>query len=41
MTLGKVELDDGTWATGFVSNRPTGTDITTTGGWRAHTAQPD
>ncbi|WP_197034637.1 allophanate hydrolase [Glycomyces sp. NRRL B-16210] len=36
MTLGKVELDDGTWTTGFVANEPAGRDITTTGGWRAH-----
>ncbi len=41
MTLGKVELDDGDWATGFVAAVPTGTDITTTGGWRAHTAKTD
>nr|BFF25747.1 hypothetical protein GCM10025732_37120 [Glycomyces mayteni] len=35
MTLGKVELDDGTWATGFVANAPEGEDITAAGGWRA------
>jgi allophanate hydrolase len=39
MTLGKVELDDGTWATGFVANEPAGTDITAAGGWRAHQGQ--
>ncbi|WP_255671770.1 allophanate hydrolase [Glycomyces amatae] len=38
MTLGKVELDDGTWTTGFVANRPAGEDITAAGGWRARTA---
>ncbi|WP_460544480.1 allophanate hydrolase [Glycomyces halotolerans] len=36
MTLGKVELSDGTWATGFIANQPSGTDITTAGGWREH-----
>ncbi|MFC3494798.1 allophanate hydrolase [Glycomyces rhizosphaerae] len=36
MSLGKVELDDGTWATGFVASAPTGTDITAAGGWRAY-----
>nr|WP_204745529.1 allophanate hydrolase [Glycomyces paridis] len=36
MTLGKIELDDGTWATGFCATAPTGTDITAAGGWRAH-----
>lgn len=36
MTLGKVELDDGTWATGFVASAPSGKDITAAGGWRAH-----
>jgi allophanate hydrolase len=36
MTLGKVELADGTWATGFVANEPAGEDITAKGGWRAH-----
>ncbi|HEX2143294.1 MAG TPA: allophanate hydrolase [Glycomyces sp.] len=36
MTLGKVELDDGTWATGFVANGAAGTDITEAGGWRAY-----
>jgi allophanate hydrolase len=35
MTLGQVELDDGTWATGFVANPPAGQDITGPGGWRA------
>ena len=39
MTLGKVELDDGTWQTGFVANEPAGTDITAAGGWRAHQGQ--
>lgn len=39
MTLGKVELSDGTWATGFVATHPTGTDITAAGGWRAHRIQ--
>ncbi|MEU5871257.1 allophanate hydrolase [Glycomyces sp. NPDC047369] len=34
MTLGKVELADGTWATGFVANEPSGADITAAGGWR-------
>ncbi|WP_335988046.1 allophanate hydrolase [Glycomyces sp. MUSA5-2] len=34
MTLGKVELADGTWATGFVANEPAGEDITAAGGWR-------
>jgi allophanate hydrolase len=38
MTLGKVELADGTWATGFVANEPAGRDITAAGGWRAHRA---
>ncbi|THV33502.1 allophanate hydrolase [Glycomyces buryatensis] len=38
MTLGKVELDDGTLATGFVTTVPFGTDITAAGGWRAHQA---
>jgi allophanate hydrolase len=36
MSLGSVELDDGTWATGFVASAPNGTDITAAGGWRAH-----
>ena len=36
MTLGSVELADGTWACGFVANEPTGQDITAAGGWRAH-----
>jgi allophanate hydrolase len=36
MTLGKVELDDGTWATGFTATAPSGQDITAAGGWRAH-----
>lgn len=36
MTLGPVELSDGAWATGFVSNPPGGADITAAGGWRAH-----
>jgi allophanate hydrolase len=36
MTLGKVELVDGSWATGFVANEPAGRDITAAGGWRAH-----
>jgi allophanate hydrolase len=36
MTLGRVELDDGTWATGFCANPASGTDITAAGGWRAH-----
>ncbi|MQM27037.1 allophanate hydrolase [Glycomyces albidus] len=36
MTLGKVELADGTWATGFVASAPSGEDITHKGGWRAH-----
>ncbi|GAA2146122.1 allophanate hydrolase [Glycomyces algeriensis] len=36
MTLGAVELDDGTWATGFCANAASGTDITAAGGWRAH-----
>jgi allophanate hydrolase len=36
MTLGKIELADGTWVTGFVANEPTGEDITAAGGWRAH-----
>ncbi|MFG3342120.1 allophanate hydrolase [Glycomyces sp. NPDC048151] len=36
MTLGKVELDDGTWATGFTAAAPEGAqDITAAGGWRA------
>lgn len=35
MTLGKVELDDGTWATGFCANEAAGEDITAAGGWRA------
>lgn len=38
MTLGKVELADGTWATGFVANQPAGEDITAAGGWRARRA---
>ncbi|WP_419774923.1 allophanate hydrolase [Glycomyces harbinensis] len=38
MTLGKVELADGTWATGFVANEPAGEDITAVGGWRARRA---
>jgi allophanate hydrolase len=36
MTLGKVELADGTWTTAFVANEPAGRDITAAGGWRAH-----
>ncbi|MDN3242780.1 allophanate hydrolase [Glycomyces tritici] len=36
MTLGAVELDDGTWATGFCAHPASGTDITAAGGWRAH-----
>jgi allophanate hydrolase len=36
MSLGKVELDDRTWATGFTASAPSGTDITAAGGWRAH-----
>ncbi|MEU5153567.1 allophanate hydrolase [Glycomyces sp. NPDC021274] len=36
MTLGGVELDDGTWATGFVASPASGADITAAGGWRAH-----
>jgi allophanate hydrolase len=36
MTLGKVELVDGSWATGFVANEPAGRDITAAGGWRAY-----
>ncbi|WP_026931600.1 allophanate hydrolase [Glycomyces tenuis] len=36
MSLGKVELSDGTWATGFVAAAPEGADITAAGGWRAH-----
>ncbi|MCH7230338.1 allophanate hydrolase [Glycomyces sp. L485] len=36
MSLGKVELSDGTWATGFVASEPSGADITAAGGWRAH-----
>ncbi|WP_100444431.1 allophanate hydrolase [Glycomyces xiaoerkulensis] len=40
MTLGKVELDDGTRATGFVATEPTGADITGSGGWRNH-IRPD
>jgi allophanate hydrolase len=36
MTLGNVELADGTWTTGFVANEPAGRDITGAGGWRAH-----
>ncbi|MDA1360125.1 allophanate hydrolase [Glycomyces luteolus] len=35
MTLGKVELDDGTWATGFVAGAAAGEDITAAGGWKA------
>jgi allophanate hydrolase len=35
MSLGKVELDDGTWATGFVANTPEGEDISGAGGWKA------
>jgi allophanate hydrolase len=38
MTLGKVELADGTWATGFVAGEPAGRDVTAAGGWRAHRA---
>ncbi|GAA1693854.1 allophanate hydrolase [Glycomyces endophyticus] len=38
MTLGGVELDDGTWTTGFVASEPAGADITHKGGWRAHRA---
>ncbi|RRR98391.1 allophanate hydrolase [Glycomyces terrestris] len=36
MSLGKVELADGAWATGFVAAAPAGPDITGAGGWRAH-----
>ncbi|MEU6860075.1 allophanate hydrolase [Glycomyces sp. NPDC046736] len=36
MTLGPLELADGTWTTGFTANTPTGVDITEEGGWRAH-----
>ncbi len=36
MSLGNVELEDGTWATGFVANQAAGQDITAAGGWRAH-----
>jgi len=38
MTLGKVELAGGAWATGFVANEPSGEDITAAGGWRARRA---
>jgi allophanate hydrolase len=38
MTLGKIELADGTWATGFVAGEPAGEDITAAGGWRARRA---
>lgn len=36
MTLGPIELADGTWTTGFTANPPAGADITDKGGWRAH-----
>jgi allophanate hydrolase len=36
MSLGKVELADGTWATGFTAAEASGTDITAAGGWREH-----
>jgi allophanate hydrolase len=36
MSLGKVELADGTWATGFTAAAPSGEDITAAGGWRKH-----
>ncbi|GAA2319937.1 allophanate hydrolase [Glycomyces scopariae] len=36
MTLGSVELADGTWTTGFIANAPSGIDITGEGGWRSH-----
>ncbi|MBD8505057.1 allophanate hydrolase [Hoyosella sp. G463] len=36
MTLGKIELADGTWVTGFGCSDPTGEDISAHGGWRAY-----
>jgi allophanate hydrolase len=41
MTLGKVELADGSWATGFVAAtpHPAADDVTDAGGWRAYVAQ--
>lgn len=36
MTLGRIELDDGTEAVGFGCANPSGPDITGFGGWRAY-----
>jgi allophanate hydrolase len=36
MSLGKVELADGAWATGFTAAEASGIDITAAGGWREH-----
>jgi allophanate hydrolase len=36
MTLGPVELADGTYVTGFGCSLPTGEDVTDFGGWRAY-----
>ena len=36
MTLGPVELGDGTLVTGFGCSLPTGEDVTSFGGWRAY-----
>jgi allophanate hydrolase len=36
MTLGKVELADGHWVTGFGCSEPGGEDVSAHGGWRAY-----
>ncbi|NEE04159.1 allophanate hydrolase [Phytoactinopolyspora halotolerans] len=40
MTLGKIELADGRWVTGFGCSAPAGTDISDFGGWRAYSQVP-
>ncbi|WP_149359614.1 allophanate hydrolase [Lolliginicoccus suaedae] len=41
MTLGKIELADGTWVTGFGCSDPTGEDISAHGGWREYLESRD